>query len=115
MPNSRKEVSDCPVETGLSIIGGRWKARLLWHLWERGPLGYGQLRRATPGITEKMLPQQLRELEQDGVIRRRPLGGNPPRVEYTLTELGASLDPVMQALSDWSQAQRREVLKAAGE
>ena len=112
MPNSRKESSDCPVEAGLAVLGGRWKARILWVLWESGPTRYGQLKRAVPGITEKMLIQQLRELEHDGVIRRRNLGGVPPRVEYALTDLGASLDPVMQALTEWGLAQQRQTQRS---
>ena len=115
MANSRKESSDCPVEAGLAVLGGRWKARILWVLWESGPSRYAQLRRAVDGITEKMLIQQLRELEHDGVIRRRNLGGVPPRVEYALTELGESLDPVMQALTEWGLAQQRRQVAAPQE
>ena len=110
MANSRKEVLDCPVESALAVLGGRWKAQILWNLLYEGPLRYGQLKRAVPGVAETVLIRQLRELESDGVIERHELKGVPPAVEYALTPLGESLRPVMEAMLDWSVRHRRDVL-----
>ena len=110
MANSRKEVSDCPVETALAVIGGRWKAQILWNLLYDGPRRYGQLRRTVQGVTEKVLIRQLRELESDGVIARRVFDSVPPAVEYALTPLGESLRPVIESMLAWSLQHRRDVL-----
>ena len=111
MANSRKEieVTDCPIESALAIIGGRWKARILWEL-HCGKRRYGELRRSIDGVSEKVLIQQLRQLESDGVITRTDFGGTPPRVEYGLTPLGESLGPVMDAITAWSE--RRQASRA---
>jgi DNA-binding HxlR family transcriptional regulator len=93
----------CPVELTVDVIGGRWRTVLLSHLKE-GVHRYGELRRLTPGISEKMLSQRLRELEADGLVSRRDLGTTPPHVEYDLTDEGRSLAPVLQALYDWGTA-----------
>ncbi|MEU8231732.1 helix-turn-helix domain-containing protein [Actinoplanes sp. NPDC048967] len=93
----------CPVELTVDVIGGRWRTVLLAHLKE-GVHRYGELRRRTPGISEKMLSQRLRELEADGLISRRDLGTAPPHVEYDLTDEGRTLVPVLQALYDWGVA-----------
>lgn len=93
----------CPVELTVDVVGGRWRTVILSHLKE-GVHRYGELRRRTPGVSEKMLTQRLRELEADGLISRRNLGTSPPHVEYDLTEEGRSLAPVLQALYDWGVA-----------
>jgi DNA-binding HxlR family transcriptional regulator len=93
----------CPVELTVDVVGGRWRTVLLSHLKE-GVHRYGELRRLTPGISEKMLSQRLRELEADGLISRRDLGTVPPHVEYELTDEGRTLAPVLQALYDWGAA-----------
>ncbi|AGZ45371.1 winged helix-turn-helix transcriptional regulator [Actinoplanes friuliensis] len=93
----------CPVELTVDVVGGRWRTVLLAHLKE-GVHRYGELRRLTPGISEKMLSQRLRELEADGLISRKDLGTVPPHVEYDLTDEGRSLTPVLQALYDWGVA-----------
>ena len=90
----------CPVELTVDVVGGRWRTVLLSHLKE-GVHRYGELRRLTPGISEKMLSQRLRELEADGLVSRRDLGTVPPHVEYELTDEGLSLAPVLQALYEW--------------
>ncbi|MBM2614596.1 helix-turn-helix transcriptional regulator [Actinoplanes sp. LDG1-06] len=93
----------CPVDLTVSVIGGRWRTVLLARLKE-GVHRYGELRRLTPGISEKMLSQRLRELEADGLVVRRDLGTVPPHVEYDLTEEGRTLIPVLQAMYDWGVA-----------
>ncbi|MBB4692360.1 winged helix-turn-helix transcriptional regulator [Paractinoplanes abujensis] len=93
----------CPVELTVDVVGGRWRTVLLARLKD-GVHRYGELRRGTPGISEKMLTQRLRELESDGLITRRDLGTTPPHVEYELTDEGRTLIPVLQALYDWGVA-----------
>ncbi|MFO0813554.1 MAG: helix-turn-helix domain-containing protein [Gemmatales bacterium] len=93
--------SPCPLETLLAIIGGKWKAVILWHL-QSGSLRFSQLRRTMPGVTQKMLTQQLRELETQGMINRKVYAEVPPRVEYSLTPLGKKCKPLLKKMHDWS-------------
>jgi DNA-binding HxlR family transcriptional regulator len=94
----------CPAEATLAVIHGRWKVPILWHLARSGTLRFSELRRAIPGITQKMLTQQLRELESDGVVSRRVYAEVPPKVEYSLTERGRSLGPVIHAMCLWGKS-----------
>jgi DNA-binding HxlR family transcriptional regulator len=87
----------CPVELALDVIGGKWRAVILAHLKEK-PHHYGELRRKVPDISEKMLAQRLRELQEAGLVSRTEV---PPRVEYSLTDEGRTLGPPLQALYDW--------------
>lgn len=96
----------CPVEVAVDVIGGRWTPVILAHLKE-GVHRYGQLRRRLPDISEKMLTQRLRELEDEGLVQRTVHDGNPAPVTYHLTDEGRSLEPVLQALHDWG-AERSE-------
>lgn len=90
----------CPVETTLEMIGGKYKALILWHLSE-GTLRFSELKKAISNATPKMLTQQLRELERDKLIHRKVYPVIPPKVEYSLTETGHSLLPVLMAMRDW--------------
>ncbi len=90
----------CPVEITLDLIGGKYKALILWRLSE-GKLRFSELRKAIAGATPKMLTQQLRELEAQALIHREVFPIIPPKVEYSLTELGQSLMPVLTAMRDW--------------
>lgn len=90
----------CPVEATLSLIGGKYKPLILWHLKDQ-PLHYMELRRLIPAATPKMLAQQLRQLEEDGLIRRRVIPETPPRTEYSLTDFGRTVIPVLNAACDW--------------
>jgi DNA-binding HxlR family transcriptional regulator len=105
----------CPVEATLDVIGGRWKGVLLFHL-SGGTRRFGELRRATPGVTQRMLTLQLRELEADGLVRREVFAEAPPRVEYSLTEFGRTLIPVIRQMHDWgiTYLERIEATRAAG-
>ncbi|HBE94528.1 MAG TPA: transcriptional regulator [Desulfovibrio sp.] len=94
----------CPVELTLQVIGGKWKPVILYHLGRRGTMRFGEIRKSMPSITQKMLTQQLRELEADGVVLRRVYAEVPPRVDYSLTELGESVMPVLKALCRWGRA-----------
>ena len=93
--------SSCPLDGVVQAIGGKWKMSILWHLLD-GARRYGELRRLLPGITERMLVRQLRELEEHRIVVRTQYPGVPPRVEYALTERGQSLVPVLQQLVAWS-------------
>ncbi len=90
----------CPMTTTLQVIGGKWKTVILWHLRSE-TRRFGVLRKLIPAITQKMLTQQLRELERDGVVLRKVYAEVPPRVEYSLTDLGHSLEPVLAAMCAW--------------
>lgn len=93
----------CPVAATLQLIGGKYKGLILWSLLD-GTLRFSGLRRAVPCATPKMLTQQLRELEADGLISRTVYPVVPPKVEYALTDLGKSLHPVLEAMQSWGAA-----------
>ena len=95
-----EEIKNCPVESTLELIGGKYKALILWHLSEK-TLRFSQLRKEISGATAKMLTQQLRELEAQDLIHREVFPIIPPKVEYSLTELGKSLMPILTAMRDW--------------
>lgn len=90
------------VEATMDIIGGKWKTIILCHL-RHGMMRTGELRRAIPAITQKMLTQQLRELENDGIVHREVYEQVPPRVEYSLTERGESLNQILSMLCTWGE------------
>ena len=92
-----KEYS-CSMELSLAVIGGKWKPLILWHLRDAATMRFSALRRAMPAITQKMLTQQLRELESDGLLTRTVFAEVPPRVEYALTDLGRGIIPILEAL-----------------
>ncbi len=96
----------CPVETTLEMIGGKYKALIIWHLAE-GKLRFSQLKKAVSNATPKMLTQQLRELETNHLIHREVFPVIPPKVEYSLTETGKSLIPVLMAMRDWGASYLR--------
>ena len=101
-----KATDRCPVEATLDLIGGKYKALILWHLSDE-TLRFSQLSKAIPGATSKMLTQQLRELEAQNLIHREVFPVIPPKVEYSLTELGRSLIPVLIAMRDWGSSYLR--------
>jgi DNA-binding HxlR family transcriptional regulator len=92
----------CTVSVTLEIIGGKWKSLILWHLSFK-TLRFSQLQRRLAKVTQKMLTQQLRELEADGLIHRQVYAEVPPRVEYSLTELGRSVVPILQQMYQWGK------------
>jgi DNA-binding HxlR family transcriptional regulator len=95
-----EQTNHCPVEATLELIGGKYKALILWHLSE-GKLRFSELRKAITTATPKMLTQQLRELEENELIHREVYPVIPPKVEYSLTEVGKSLMPILVAMRDW--------------
>lgn len=93
----------CPCRDVLDLIGSKWSVLVIGRL-ETGPLRFGELRRAVPGITQKMLTQTLRRLEEDGLVHRKVLAEmRPPRVEYSLSELGHTITEPLGAIRDWTE------------
>lgn len=93
----------CPVESTLSLLDGKWKGVILYHLLNEGTLRFNELRRRLSSVTQRMLTKQLRELEESGIVSRTVFAVVPPRVDYALTPLGRSLEPVIVALCAWGQ------------
>ena len=91
----------CSVEAAIAVIGGKYKAIIVWHLNHSGTMRYNEIQKEIPQATAKMLSQQLRELEADGIIHRKLYPVVPPKTEYRLTELGRTLVPIVLAMSDW--------------
>lgn len=92
----------CPAELTAKLIAGRWKIVILWYLFQ-DVKRFSELRRALSGVTQKVLTQQLREMERDGMIARKVFAQVPPKVEYSATPLGSSLKPVVEAMHQWGQ------------
>ncbi|MDT9027099.1 MULTISPECIES: helix-turn-helix domain-containing protein [Rossellomorea] len=93
----------CSIEYTLKKIGGKWKTVILWHLGTDGTLRYNELRRLLPGVAHKVLSQQLKELEEDGFINRTQYDTIPPKVEYSMTELGMTLMPILKQMHVWGK------------
>ena len=91
----------CRVEDALSILVGKWKPIILLHLLKNGTQRFSELKRRMPGITQKMLTNQLRELENEDIIQRVVYPQVPPKVEYSITEYGRSLEPILHAMHEW--------------
>lgn len=100
--NQLQMITNCPLTSSLILINGRWKMIILWQI-NGGTIRFGELRRAIPLITEKMLTDQLRELERDGFVERVVYPEVPPRVEYSLTPLAQSLVPILEQLLNWGE------------
>ena len=90
----------CPVEASLGVIGGKWKGVILYHLLS-DTIRFNELRRQIPGVTQRMLTKQLRELEGDDLIVRKVYAEVPPKVEYSMSEYGRTLEPIIHALQHW--------------
>lgn len=107
--NKTKFVFDensCPVTATMKVLGGKWKPILINAIYLTAPARFGELKRSVAGITQSMLTQQLRELEDDGLISRKIYAEIPPRVEYTLTDLGLTLSPIMRSMAKWGEEYR---------
>ncbi|MDQ3655654.1 MAG: helix-turn-helix transcriptional regulator [Chloroflexota bacterium] len=105
----RTETYRCGLDAVLDLIGGKWKALILWELRE-GPRRTGELRRLVEGISEKVLIQQLRDLEETGLVHRQQYNAVPPKVEYSLTVFGESLNSVLMPLCDWGEAHMDRII-----
>ncbi|WP_078411580.1 winged helix-turn-helix transcriptional regulator [Priestia abyssalis] len=97
------KVFNCEKELTLSVIGGKWKMLVLWHLGKGGTKRFGELKSLIPGITQRMLVNQLRELEEDQIVHREVYPVVPPKVEYSLTEQGKSLMPILDSMYEWGK------------
>lgn len=97
------EPEQCRVDNALGILVGKWKPIILLHLLKEGTQRFSELKRNIPGITQKMLTNQLRELEEEDIIERKVYPQVPPKVEYTITPYGQSLRPILDAMHEWGQ------------
>ena len=97
----KNEVYSIPFEYTLSVIGGKWKMIIMFWLLQREVLRYGELKRCIAGVTHKMLSAQLKELEADGIIIRKEYQQIPPKVEYSLSDKGLSLMPILEEMCQW--------------
>lgn len=102
--NQKNDLYSCPIEYTLGLISGKWKLVILWHLSQEKVMRYGEIKRSLGNITHKMLSQQLKELEADGFVHREAYPEIPPKVEYSLTEQGTSLLPVLETMSRWGES-----------
>ncbi|MFD3509861.1 winged helix-turn-helix transcriptional regulator [Nocardia sp. NPDC058666] len=109
----RERPYSCGIDAALDVVGGKWKALILWAL-STGTQRFGDLKRLVPGVTEKMLIQQLRELEHDGIIAREVYAQVPPKVEYSLTERGVSLNAALVTLGAWGNENMEHICAVKG-
>ena len=109
MTRLQKKTFNCEKELTLSVIGGKWKMIILWHLGKEGTKRFGELKTLIPGITQRMLVNQLRELEEDLIVHRKVYPIVPPKVEYTLTQQGESLMPILDSMYDWGKNYMKNV------
>ncbi len=93
----------CEIELTLEILSGKWKALIIWNLHLHDTIRYNEFKRLIPSITQKMLTQQLKELEKYGIVSRKVYASVPPMVEYTLTQTGKQLIPIMEAMDSWGK------------
>ncbi|PJJ79276.1 winged helix-turn-helix transcriptional regulator [Mucilaginibacter auburnensis] len=108
--NEKLITDSCGMANALRVLGGRWKPAILCRL-RYGTMRYGELKKSIEGISERMLVAQLRELENDGIIKRMVYPEVPPRVEYKLTDLGLTMQPMLIAMSDWGNLYRETTEK----
>jgi DNA-binding HxlR family transcriptional regulator len=104
-------IFSCPIGETLAMIGGKWKPEILWYLADQA-MRFNQLQRAIGGVSQKMLTQQLRELQRDGLVQRRQYEEIPLRVEYAQTELVDSLKPLFDSIVKWGKQHRKDIYKA---
>ena len=104
MTKSEAKKLHCTVEAAIAVIGGKYKAIIIWWLNEKGVMRYSEIQRRVPQATAKMLSQQLREMESDELVSRKVYPVVPPKTEYALTDLGRSLVPIVKAMDKWGAA-----------
>lgn len=102
---------NCEKELTLSIISGKWKIVILWHLGVEGPHRFSDLQRLFPKISHKILTNQLRELMEDGIVHREVYPEVPPKVEYSMTKLGMTLLPIVEMMYEWGKNRIAEIIK----
>ena len=99
----------CGIDAAMDVVAGKWKALILWELHNYGVRRFAELRRGLPGVSEKMLIQHLREMEEDGLVHREVFREVPPKVEYSLTEDGVSLNAALAPLGNWGSERIRRI------
>ena len=103
------KIIDCPAERATYFFGGKWKIRILFNLFNKKKVRFGELKRTLSKVTQQMLSKQLKELEQDGLVKREVKSVMPPKVEYSLTPFGLSLIPILKSLSNWNNKNSRNI------
>ena len=104
-----KNLIDCPAEIAIYFLGGKWKIRILFALLNNKKIRFGELKKSLKTITQQMLSKQLKELEADGIINRKVFQVVPPKVEYSLTEFGLSVMPILRSFSEWNKRNTRTI------
>ena len=104
-----KELINCPAERAIYFLGGKWKIRILFTLFQNKMVRFNELKKVLKTITQQMLSKQLKELETDGIINRKVHQVVPPKVEYSLTEFGLSVIPILKSFSDWNKRNTRTI------
>ncbi|WP_440681637.1 winged helix-turn-helix transcriptional regulator [Candidatus Pelagibacter sp. HIMB1623] len=104
-----KNLINCPAERAIYFLGGKWKIRILFTLFNNKKIRFNELKKALKTITQQMLSKQLRELETDGIVNRKVYQVVPPKVEYSLTEFGLSVIPILKSFSDWNRKNTRTI------
>ncbi|PLT31947.1 helix-turn-helix domain-containing protein [Bacillus sp. V5-8f] len=110
MARMQDKTFNCEKELTLSVIGGKWKMLILWHLGKEGTKRFGELKSLMPGITQRMLVNQLRELEDDLIVKRVVYPVVPPKVEYSLTKEGKTLLPILDSMYEWGKNYMENVI-----
>ena len=104
-----KDLITCPAERAIYFLGGKWKIRILFSLYDNKKVRFNELKKVLKTITQQMLSKQLKELETDGIINRKVYQVVPPKVEYSLTEFGLSVIPILKSFSDWNKKNTRTI------
>ena len=104
-----KHIINCPAERAIYFLGGKWKIRILFSLLKDKKIRFGVLKKELKTITQQMLSKQLKELEIDGIVNRKVYQVVPPKVEYSLTEFGISLMPILKSFSEWNKKNTRSI------
>lgn len=99
----------CGIDAAMDVVSGKWKSLILWELDANGTRRFAELRRGLPGVSEKMLTQHLREMEEDGLVHRKVYAEVPPKVEYSLTEQGITLNQALRPLGAWGRKRIRHI------
>ena len=104
-----KQTTECPAERAVYFLGGKWKIRILFNLSQKKKIRFGELKKDLKTITQQMLSKQLKELETDGIVNRKVHQVVPPKVEYSLTEFGLSVMPILRSFSEWNKRNTRTI------
>ena len=104
-----KQIIDCPAERAIYFLGGKWKIRIIFLLYQNKEKRFGEIKKWLETITQQMLSKQLKELEIDGLVNRKVYQVVPPKVEYSLTEFGTSLIPILKSFSEWNRKNSRTI------